>query len=356
MESLEAAVCYLFRVGNVSPNSPEYAAFTEAQAHCEAAKQHEQSWQMALTWFIQTSQPAMQFWCLQILRSFMEGQYPQLPLETRQEFCQHVVSWLSQGKLLGCPSHVRNAYAHLIFLIATHTFAKETWPMFFQDTLLGYVASAQSEDAYDMFLRVLQTIDTEYVARPTQSPCAVRFKDLMRAHAVADIVSAWRFMCTQTFQQFPVITRQTLKIMEPFIHWIDISLVTDSQFLGILTNMLAAPQLADEAAMCLHAIVSKRMDHSKKYPFLQSLNLIALLMGMSSQLQLSEKLACLINVLAMEWLGIWQHMDQNPEIFTIFATCLPLVFQCMESPNFCHWTAMLSIPPQLCPSYQATFS
>lgn len=195
-----------------------------------------------------------------------------------------------------------------------------------------------------MFLRTLNAIHEDIVSNEGSgysSEVANRVKDGMRENCLPAIADAW-YSILQLHTSAPQLVANCLNTISLFVCWVDISLVANPRFMGLLLPFMSTPALHEGACSCLAEIVAKRMDSAAKLAHLERLQMISLLsQAHSSGIEISEKFASLVSALAMELLDVWDKLktrgstaeaaSQANQAAEQLKGVLPLLLSCLSA-------------------------
>ena len=92
----------------------------------------------------------------------------------------------------------------------------------------------------------------------------------MREGCLPQIADAW-YSILQLRSSATALCAACLNTMAPLAAWIDITLVANARFMGLLVPFMRTPALHEGACACLTEIVVKRMDASAKLEHLARL-------------------------------------------------------------------------------------
>ncbi|XP_075900078.1 exportin-T isoform X3 [Nelusetta ayraudi] len=97
-------------------------------------------------------------------------------------------------------------------------------------------------------------------------------KDSMREQCIPHLVESW-FQILQTYQgSQPELTCQCLEVVGAYVSWIDLNLIANDRFVGLLLSHMSVEELREEACDCLLEIVNKGMDPLDKTKLVESLS------------------------------------------------------------------------------------
>ncbi|KAL9646930.1 hypothetical protein ABK040_013789 [Willaertia magna] len=318
--------------GKAPPNVKQ-----DAINYCNELKQRNDIWQIALTFLMEPStRDEVRFWCFGALSHVFNERSQILSdqdkLTIRTALLHWLVTFISENTL----AYVKNKYCetliHLFKLDYPHS-----WPSFFKD-ILSILQNNPNETMIDMYLRVLETIDSFFVARyidrsDIEHKRAVEIKDAMRDDCIPQIVSTFY---TILIAKHPSLTNSCLRTMANYIDWIDINLVTTDQFVQILFQFLSEPEFRTSACDCLSVLVNKGMNKEDKLKLITSLQLPQLLsttkIDSESEPDFAEAISKLTNEMATQLLEIWTECvkEQNSILlnasYQLLQQLLPFIY------------------------------
>ncbi|KAL1526877.1 hypothetical protein AB1Y20_015568 [Prymnesium parvum] len=311
-----------------------------ATASLEQLKQSGHGWSFCMQAFAACSDDRARFWCVQAVVDVVKSRYSSLNDEEKQTLRGMLLAWV-QSKNEGQadePVYIKNKVAQLIVAVMAHDYPQH-WPQVFPQ-LLGMLWNGAF--CIDMFLRVMHAIQEDIVSSEGSGynpEVATRVKDGMRENCLPQVADAWYSILQYYYSSAPSLCAMCLNTLSHFISWIDITLVANARFMGLLVPFMHNAALHDGACACLTEIVIKRMDASLKMEHLARLQMINLLSdAASSGVTLSEKFSALASALALEILDCWDRLSSrtpaSPELASQAAEgvvrVMPLVLMCLE--------------------------
>lgn len=272
----------------------DYTSAVDAQLKARAVsfiaevKKNPDVWRLAIERFNISTHLEIRFWCLQTLHEVVKSSYGSFPEASRAEVKTALLTWLQRDCAPslksggGLPHFLRNKLAQTMVAVLQFEYPA-TWPRFFQD-LIGAMRSL-GDGLVDMFCRILISVDEDLVSldiprSQDESKLSMHFKDSMREHSIADVAAAWYDLLeaygTRGGAGIEIATN-VLQTMQRYIPWIDIGLVANGRFVGLLMAIMdSSPSAALRGAVadCLMEIVSKRMDSVPKLTLIQSMGIV----------------------------------------------------------------------------------
>lgn len=248
-----------------------------ALAYFEQLKASEDGWQLCADALIRGfySDDHIKFFCFQVLEHHIKHRYPVLLCAQRQLIRDTMMTWLQTQTVRDTPEKpfVRNKAAQIFSLLFISEYPA-TWPKFFFD-VLSVVGSAPG--GVDLYLRILVAIDVEVVDReilhtPEEARRNILIKDHMREHCVPDLVESW-YQILHTYQcSNAELTCLCLDVIGAYVSWIDINLIANDRFVGLLLSHLSVDMLRESACDCLFEMVGKGMDPVDKTKLVELLS------------------------------------------------------------------------------------
>ncbi|KAL8466326.1 hypothetical protein ACS0TY_035440 [Phlomoides rotata] len=293
----------------------------------------------------------VQFWCLQCLHEVLQVNYSSMGSEEKS-FIRKSVFAMACGepvhandnnlaRLLESPAFVKNKLAQVVVTLIYFEYPL-IWPSVFVDLLPKLTKGAA---VIDMFCRVLNVLDDElisldYPRSGNDVALSGRIKDAMRAQCVPQIVGAWYDIVSTYKNSEPELCSSVLESVRRYISWIDIGLIANDAFTGLLFELILADALLDQlraaAAGAVLAVVSKRMDFKSKLGLLQSLQIrrIFRLVASDSDSDLASSVASLLTGYAAEALECSKrlNLEDGKEVsLELLNEVLPSVFYVIQN-------------------------
>uniref|UniRef100_A0A1X7VQY9 Exportin-T n=1 Tax=Amphimedon queenslandica TaxID=400682 RepID=A0A1X7VQY9_AMPQE len=243
------------------------------------------SWKTAIAHFNQShkcSDDRVLFFCLQILEHHVKMRHAASSNEDVVQFRETVLSWLhASSNVHNLKPFVKNKMAQILSLTVITDYPHK-WPQFFNNVLclLGGQDSAlnsSQSSTIDMYLRTLLAIDNEIVDREVihtqeENVRNTVIKDHMRDNCVPQLVESWfQILSCSTAPIDPDLLCQTMNVIGCYVSWIDITLVANDRFVGLLLQYLSVNALRESAATCLRDIINKGMEPLSKLELVNSL-------------------------------------------------------------------------------------
>lgn len=256
------------------------------------------------------------FFCLQVVEYYLRNRYGQSGPEDHSLVKNLIASLLQLQGQQQDKSFIRNKVSQIISLAFVVDYPAR-WVGFFSDLLqclnIGHLA-------VDMYLRVLQQIDSEVVDReivhsPQETERNTRIKDAMREHSVLQLAESWLQIMNQYESSHPEIVCMCLDVVGRYISWIDIGLIANDKFVPVIIRFMSQTLLRESACDCIHEIISKGMDPVAKLKLIESFTDVLENVGV---LNLSEdedgdflaKMAKLINCMGVQLISCWQKVGK----------------------------------------------
>ncbi|KAL8043446.1 hypothetical protein ABFX02_09G120300 [Erythranthe guttata] len=293
----------------------------------------------------------VQFWCLQCLHEVLRIKYSSMAPEEKS-FIRKSVSSIaccepvhandsSSASILEGPSFIKNKLAQVVVTLIYFEYPS-IWPSVFVDFLPNLSKGAM---VIEMFSRVLNALDDEIISLDyprSQDDVAVsgRIKDAMRAQCVPQIVGAWYDIISMYRNSNPELCSSVLDSLRRYISWIDIGLIANDAFTGLLFDLMLVDGLLDQlraaAAGAVLAMVSKRMDSKSKLSLLQNLQIrrVFRLVAGDSDSELVSSVAALLTGYATEVLECSKRLSTEEGkgvSLELLNEVLPSVFYVMQN-------------------------
>jgi len=214
------------------------------------------------------------FFLWQILEFQIKKRHSELTEELRIGLRNVLINWLQNycHKIHQDPIYLRNKAAQVFALI----FAKEYlsyWPSFPQDIFQavgGNTSGITNVNGLDIYLRILDSIDSEVVDRSIEKNAEVQcqyqlIKDTMRDHCVVHLVDCWYLILTNN-QTSPQSLELCLKIVGRYVEWIDVNLIVNDEFMSLILEYVKSSHeyVRESACDCLIGICTKGMSSENK--------------------------------------------------------------------------------------------
>jgi len=150
----------------------------DALKYCDALKQRDDIWKICLQFVLESSNDTVKFWCFGTLANFITERYVFMVLyndlfnnerhqilsdQDKDTIKNALMHWFSNILNPKTPPFMRNKFCEALISIFRIEYYPR-WPTFFKD-LFFILQNSPSELMIDMYLRILDTIDTEFVAR-----------------------------------------------------------------------------------------------------------------------------------------------------------------------------------------------
>ncbi|CAA0814601.1 Exportin-T [Striga hermonthica] len=346
MDDLDKAILISFdESGGVNP-----ALKQQAVAYIQQIKENPSLCSICLEKLCFTKLVQVQFWCLQCLHEVLRIKYSSMA-EEEKSFIRNSVFSMACGqpvpvdntesvRTVDGPAFIKNKLAQVVVTLIYFEYPL-IWPSFFVDFLPNLSKGAV---VIDMFCRVLNALDDELISMDyprSGDDVAVsgRIKDAMRAQCVPQIVGVWYDIVLTYRNSDPELCSGVLDSMRRFVSWIDIGLVANDAFIGLLFELMLGEGLSEQlrasAAGVVNAVVSKRMDCKSKLALLQSLQVrrVFRLVAGDSDSELVTSIASLLTGYATEILECSKRLSlEDGKGFSVelLNEVLPSVFHIMQ--------------------------
>ncbi|XP_047735709.1 exportin-T [Hyalella azteca] len=263
----------------------------------------------------------IKFLCLQVLENYIKKFYKNADTEAQSLLRQHLSQWMSticsQSPEQQEKVFIRNKTAQVLALVFVVDYDVR-WPTYINDLLALLQLGPQ---AADLYLKILQAIDSEVVDRDTLLSQDVMehgnlLKDRMRERVVADMANSWYDILVKYERSNPEIVCQCHEVIGSYISWIDISLIANERFVSVLVRHMQDPLLREAAAECLLEIITKGMDPITKMNLIESLCVVLDQAGLLKPIDDDEsdflvKLAKLVNGIGCQLILAWHKLDKK---------------------------------------------
>ncbi|KAK2148689.1 hypothetical protein LSH36_487g04031 [Paralvinella palmiformis] len=291
----------------------------------EQLKSSADGWQLcatALTSGTYTSNDHVKFFCFQVVEDFFKKSYPDANTDVTQNVKTFLLTWLQQQSCGPAQdkSFIRNKAAQ-VFSLAFIIDYPSRWPGFFMDLIQTLQWGPR---AVDMYLRILLAIDSEVVDREIthtamENERNTLIKDTMRVQCVTDLVDSWYQIISNYEDSNTEVTCLCLEVIGAYVSWIDLSLVANDRFVGILLRFMAKPLLRESSCDCIHEIILKGMDPLGKTKLIESFITVLDSAGLLNTLEDNEgdylsKLGKLINGIGLQLIQCWQKLFKSKEL------------------------------------------
>ncbi|KAL3632068.1 hypothetical protein CASFOL_025052 [Castilleja foliolosa] len=303
----------------------------------------------------------VQFWCLQCLHEVLRFKYSSMAADERSFIRNSVFSMAcaepvpfdnnnNSVRILDGSAFIKNKLAQVIVTLICFEYPL-IWPSVFVDFLPNL---SKGSFVIDMFCRVLNALDDElismdYPRNGDDVAVSGRIKDAMRAQCVPQMVAAWYDIVFMYRNSDVELCSSVLDSTRRYVSWIDIGLVANSTFIGLLFELMLVEGLSDKlrasAASVVLAVVSKRMDFESKLALLQSLQIqrVFRLVTGDSDSELVTSVSSLLTGFATEALECCKRLssdDGKGVSLELLNKVLPSIFYFVQN---CEADSVLSI-------------
>ncbi|OII74053.1 tRNA exportin type nuclear export protein [Cryptosporidium ubiquitum] len=293
---------------------------------CELVVGSSEGWKICLKHFNTGTDDDIRFWSIGSLIK-MIGVFPgeesktgpcKLNMDDKKVIREALVEYLRDGIRMGnTKSYLKNKISEL-YVTMIYVDYPENWPSAFLDIISLVTAHDWMPD---MFIRILCTFDNMIVSNigmQSAEEISIRrkIKDIMRVNGdLNHIVQAWIFVVSkhknQTLNKDIIeLLSSSMKMMESFIDWIDISYAVNNEVLSIILsflNPIDSPVVV-ETLNFLSAILLKGMPPKLKIQLFKDLNISYLV---DNQITLNIK-NITPDYFQSQILGKWPILE-NPE-------------------------------------------
>lgn len=322
MDDLDRAILVIY-----DPSAADPSLRSQALAYCDQAKSDPAAaLRLSLSRLSSSPSIPVQFWCLQSLHDLLRLRFPSLPAADLPLLRSSLLSGLPPSSPPFLKNKLAQTLAALVALEYPHNF-----PSPFLHLLRLLPASA------DLLLRLLAALDDDLISQdyprsPDESAAATRVKDAIRAECAPQLAGA---LFDIARSNDPALAAQALDVTRRYVAWMDINLVANDYFVPLLFELALSPatpdQLRSAAALCLLAVVNKRMDFRSKLSLLRSLQLSRIF----ANPELVPKLAPLITGYASEALLCYFKLSSSGadgfSSMELVEEALPSVFNVIQN-------------------------
>lgn len=323
MDDLEKAIVISFD----ESGTVDSVLKSQAIAFCQQIKENPSICSLCIERLCFTKLVQVQFWCLQCLLDALRGRYSSMSLEEKSFIRKSVFSMAiyeviddhNSVRVLDSPAFVKNKLAQVVVTLIFYEYPS-FWPSVFLDFLPNL---SKGTMVMDMFFRVLNALDDElisldYPRSAEEVAVAGRVKDAMRQQCIPQIVRVWYNVASMYKNSSPDLCTSALDCTRRFVPWIDIGLVANDTFIGLLFELMISDGLMDQvraaAASAVLAIVSKRMDPQSKLTLLQRLQIRRICDVVASEdvdSELASEIAALLTGYASEILECSKRLESG---------------------------------------------
>lgn len=258
---------------------------------CELVVGSPEGWKICLRHFSNGTDDDIRFWSVGSLVKML-GAFPgeeskarpfKLAAENKKVIREALVDYLCDGVRMGNTlSYLKNKISEL-YVTMIYVDYPEIWPSAFLDIVSLVTVYDWMPD---MFIRILCTFDKMIVSNvgmQSNEEISLRrkIKDVMRVNGdLNHIVQAWIFVVSKHKNQalskdVIELLSSSMKMMESFIDWIDISYAVNNEVLSIILSFLspADSPVIVETLDFLSAILLKGMPPKLKIQLFKDLNI-----------------------------------------------------------------------------------
>ncbi|XP_055825792.1 exportin-T isoform X1 [Solanum dulcamara] len=282
MDDLEKAILISFD----ESGAIDSALKAQAVGYCQQFKETPSICSICIERLCFSKLVQVQFWCLQCLHEVLRVRYSSMGPEEKSFIRKSVFSLACYEstddknlvRVLDGPAFIKNKLAQVMVTLICFEYPM-IWPSVFVDFLSNL---SKGVVVIDMFCRVLNALDEEVISLDyprSQEEVAIagQIKDAMRQQCISQVVRAWYDILLMYRNSDPDLCCSVLDSMRRYVSWIDIGLIANDAFVGLLFELMLVSgfpdQLRGAAAGCIHAVAAKRMDPKAKLALLQSLQI-----------------------------------------------------------------------------------
>lgn len=228
------------------------------------------------------------------------------------------------------PEYVRNKIAELVSRLFYYMYGEvngNLWSTYFQDLIQLFglgplqngVSSEYSVLSLDYFLRISLAINSEIADQTFVRSKEIQvknncLKDTMRLQDVQLLTSLWFHVLktVQQQQQQYELAGLTLSCIGSYISWVDVNLIVNSEYIGLIYHYLDFPQSKVSCSQCLCEIISKKMKPGDKLALLGMLNLTDKVVSIGDDdIEVHEQLAKLASSVGVELSIILEQCNEG---------------------------------------------
>ncbi|XP_070053957.1 exportin-T isoform X2 [Nicotiana tomentosiformis] len=345
MDDLDKAILISFD----ESGAVDSALKAQAVAYCQQFKENPSICSICIERLCFSKLVQVQFWCLQCLHEVLRVRYSSMGPEEKSFIrksvfslgCYESIDDKNLVRLLDGPAFIKNKLSQVMVTLVYFEYPM-IWPSVFVDFLSNL---SKGVVVIDMFCRVLNALDDEVISMDyprSQEEVAVsgRIKDAMRQQCISQVVRAWYDILLMYRNSDPDLCCSVLDSMRRYVSWIDIGLIANDTFVGLLFELTLASgfrdQLRGAAAGCIHAVAAKRMDPKAKLTLLQSLQIrrVFSLVAEDNDSELVSSVASLLTGYSTEVLECLKRLnseDGKAVSTELLNEVLPSVFYVMQN-------------------------
>lgn len=290
------------------------------------------------------------FFAFQVLDTRITSLNNDQLIQLKNSLFQYLKGIISSNNIQ--PTYLRNALAKTLGLLFCRIYV-DVYPNFIKDFSSFTKNGSYNDLGTDYFLRFLLVVHTEIGDNIFQRERAAidqnnLIKDAIRVNDMTNLTSAWKDIL-QHYSQQPAsdlsndIINNTIQNIGGYISWIEINLILDREYLGLIYQFLASGRPSQQRMVTCNALIeimSKKMPPAKKLSLMNLLDLTSVISNLNLQqdvqdVDLLEALAQLVNHIASEYVMVLENATPNEQAdneFRSLATSkiieiFPLVFQ-----------------------------
>ncbi|KAG7927711.1 hypothetical protein KL925_002069 [Ogataea polymorpha] len=268
----------------------------QALEYITQIKDSPDGWQHCVNLLSSNAQlsPNVKFFVFQVLDSRLPFMNSSQKLAVKDFLFNYLKNLLDKNVVE--PVFLRNALSKTFGLLFVHA-TLSCYQTLIKDLLSPVQAGGNfNELATDYYLRTLlvihQEIGDQMIARePEHHERNNLLKDAIRANDMTLMTESWKsilkhFSSTNTALKRDILNN-TIQCIGEYVSWIEINLILDEEYLGLLYQFLASPddQQKITTAGCFNEILHKKMAPMKKLELINFLNLT----GILNQMDLKSK-------------------------------------------------------------------
>jgi len=214
------------------------------------------------------------FWSLNSIVHYVQDSWTTFTPDERGKLREVILRFAMEVvPKVNLPKWVLNKTAVVVVRIFSWEYP-EGWPTFFSDVSKFLIT--RNLQAIELFFLVFFIIDEDVVrVRAGQETSQItveqsaKLKDAMRVSDVQNLCALLYKIVASNFDSNPAIALKCLKVLDRYIHWIDIGLVLNDQWFPLIISLLEYAELRNAAVDVLYEIVLKKTDAKLKLRLLK---------------------------------------------------------------------------------------
>eukprot|EP00759_Apiculatamorpha_spiralis_P049515 PhF_6_TR44267/c0_g1_i2/m.68185/K14288/XPOT; exportin-T len=216
------------------------------------------------------------FWAFQLIVNELPVVRPRMSIQDVHRVYEWMRTWvLNVCCRVNIPSFLRNKCAQGLVVYLEVADPSSQWGPFFQELFQMLDTGGSGGDGaihsqvVELWLRVMLCIDERIVdpnshRGPNDHSRATQLKDFMRDHVIERAVRMWYGILSSAWEVNPEVARLCLKVVEPYVSWIDILLVSTTEWVRMLYFFFTRQDLQVEAVGVMIELAAKKMPFPQK--------------------------------------------------------------------------------------------